>query len=84
MPSADTLTPVTPAMRRHLRIIRDSMPVGCTRARNGWFGTAGKIGIRDAAPLTIPRLAFVDYRGRNPRLKITPAGRAEIAEKGDQ
>lgn len=83
MPSAETPTPVTPAMRRHLRIIRDSMPMGCTRARNGWFGTAGTVGLRDAAPLTIPRLAVVDYRGRHPRLKITNAGRAEIAEKED-
>lgn len=83
MSSTETQAPVTAVMRRHLRIIRDSMPMGCTRAPGGWFGTAGKIGLRDAAPLTIPRLAFVDFRGRHPRLKITSAGRAEIAGKDE-
>ncbi len=76
-----TPQPVTPAMRRQLRIIRDSMPLGCTRAKGGWFGTAGNISLRDAPLLTAQRLAAIDYRGRYPRLKITAKGRNELSER---
>ncbi|WP_062111088.1 hypothetical protein [Aureimonas sp. AU40] len=72
---------ITDAMCRQLTVIEASMPIGCTRARNGWFGTAGRVGLRDAPLLTHQGLARVSYRGRNPRLLITAKGRREISER---
>lgn len=71
--------PVTEDMRRDLKRLDDARPLGLTRVGNDYHGLPGWVRQFDAAVLTARDLAKVDYAGRYPRLKITAAGRAVLA-----
>lgn len=75
-PSRNPDAAPTPAMQRALNTLEAARPLGLARITGGFRGIAGFVGLDAGRALVARKLARLDYAGRNPRLKITRAGRA--------
>ena len=69
---------LTPSGRRALTALEAARPFGLVRVPGGWRSLAGFASLQTGTLLCAEALARIDYKGRNPRLKITVKGRAAL------